>query len=519
MIQRILCTGSVSGLVTSGNKNLSTLWIYCCKEYKFFIRHSNCFVPGVQTVTLMELSFHGAAQTVTGSKHLLSLKNGSKILLDCGMFQGMGPETDSLNARFGFNPSTVDCVLLSHAHIDHSGMIPKLVKEGFKGKIYCTRATAELAEILLHDSAEIQTYETDFINKKRSANNLEPYEPLYTHENVMETVKLFEVIEYDNPFSPVDNVNVLYTNNGHVIGSAAINLAITEGGKETKILFTGDVGRVRSALLRPPAEAPQADYIISESTYGDKHHDVAFNQIENMLEWITRTCIRKQGKLIIPAFSVGRTQEILYILNQLELEKRLPELNIFVDSPLSQKATETIKKYPELFNDRLQQVLEIDDDPFLFTGLKYIEQVENSKLLKKADTPCIIISASGTADAGRVRHHIFECLGDHRNTILMAGYCGKNSLGGKLLSGAKEVEIFNEIKEVKAETGMLTGMSAHADCDDLLHFLSNQDPAKVKSIFLVHGENGAQSVFKTKLENKGFNNVYIPEPHEKVRLL
>jgi len=466
----------------------------------------------------MELTFHGAAQTVTGSKHLLSLKNGSKILLDCGMFQGMGPETDSLNADFGFDPSTIDCVLLSHAHIDHSGLIPKLVKEGFKGKIYCTMATAELSEILLHDSAEIQTYETDFINKKRSAKDLEPYEPLYSHEDVMEAVKSFEVIKYDEPFAPAENVNVLYTNNGHLIGSAAINLTITEDGKETKILFTGDVGRVRSALLKPPAEVPQADYIITESTYGDKHHDASFNQIENMLEWITRTCMKKQGKLIIPAFSVGRTQEILYILNQLELEKRLPELNIFVDSPLSEKATETIKKYPELFNERLQQVLEIDDDPFLFNGLKYIEQVEDSKLLKKTDTPCIIISASGTADAGRVRHHIFECLEDHKNTILMAGYCGKNSLGGQLLSGAKEVELFNEIKEVKAETEMLPGMSAHADSDDLLQFLNSQDPSKVKTVFLVHGENGAQEVFKTKLENKGFTNVRIPKPHEKANL-
>lgn len=465
----------------------------------------------------MELSFHGAAQTVTGSKHLLSLKNGSKILLDCGMFQGMGPETDSLNGDFGFDPSTLDCVLLSHAHIDHSGLLPKLVKEGFNGKIYCTMATAELAEILLHDSAEIQMYETDFINKKRLAKNLEPYQPLYSHEDVMAAVKLFEIIKYNEPFSPLENVSVLYTNNGHLIGSAAINLTISDG-KEMKILFTGDVGRQRSALLQSPSEVPQADYIITESTYGDKHHDAAFNQIENMLEWITRTCIKKQGKLIIPAFSVGRTQEILYILNQLELEKRLPELNIFVDSPLSQKATETIKKYPELFNDRLQQVLEIDDDPFLFNGLKYIEQVEDSKLLKKTDTPCIIISASGTADAGRVRHHIFECLEDHKNTILMAGYCGKNSLGGQLLSGAKEVELFNEIKEVKAETGTLTGMSAHADSDDLLQFLSNQDPSKVKTVFLVHGENGAQEVFKSKLENKGFKNVRIPKPHEKVNL-
>lgn len=461
----------------------------------------------------MNLSFHGAAQTVTGSKHLLSLKNGINILLDCGLFQGMGPETDSLNSEFGFDPASLHCVLLSHAHIDHSGLIPKLLKEGFSGKIYCTQATAELTEILLHDSAEIQTYETDYINKKRAGHNLDPYEPLYNHEDVMNAVKLFEVIEYDVPFSPANGVEVLYTNNGHLIGSAAITLTIEEDKKKTKILFSGDVGRTRSTLMQPPAEAPQADYIIIESTYGNKHHDIAFNNIENMYDWIIRTCVKKQGKLIIPAFSVGRTQEILYILNQLDLEKRLPELNIFVDSPLSQKATETIKKFPDLFNERLQEILKIDDDPFAFKGLKYIEDVEDSKRLKEHDMPCIIISASGTADAGRVRHHIYECLSEHKNTILMSGYCGVHSLGGRLLSGAKEVELFNETREVKSEIGALTGLSAHADADDLLQFLNSQNPEKVKRIFLVHGEYESQVAFKTKLENKGFKNTYIPEMH------
>lgn len=464
----------------------------------------------------MTLTFHGAARTVTGSKHLLSLKNGRNILLDCGLFQGMGPETDSLNDDFGFDPASLNCVLLSHAHIDHSGLIPKLLKEGFKGKIYCTQATAELTEILLHDSAEIQTYETDYINHKRAAHHLEPYEPLYNHEDVMNAIKSFEVIQYDQPFSPVKDVEVLYTNNGHLPGSAAINLTINEDGKETKILFSGDIGRTRSNLLPPPSPAPQADYIIIESTYGDQHHDVSFNNIEMMQEWITRTCIKKQGKLIIPAFSVGRTQEILYILNQLELENRLPELNVFVDSPLSQKATEAIKKYPELFNDHLQEVLKIDDDPFSFKGLKYIENVEDSKRLKESDTPCIIISASGTADAGRVRHHIHECLSSHKNTILMSGYCSTHSLGGQLLSGAKEVEIFNDTLEVKSEIGAFTGLSAHADSDDLLQFLESQNPSKVKGIFVVHGEYERQSGFKSKLENKGFKNICIPEMHQSI---
>ena len=462
----------------------------------------------------MEIIFHGAARTVTGSKHLLSLKNGTNILLDCGLFQGMGADTDSLNREFGFDPKSIHCLLLSHAHIDHSGLIPKLVKEGFEGTIYCTAATAELAEILLHDSAEIQTYEVDYINKKRAAKNLPLYEPLYSHEDVMNAVKMFKVVKYDTPFQPAENMEVTYTNNGHVIGSAAINISVMEDAKETKILFSGDVGRYRSLLLQPPSEAPQADYVIIESTYGDKHHDLSFNNIDLMNEWIRKTCVEKEGKLIIPAFSVGRTQEILYILNQLELEKKLPDLHFFVDSPLSQKATEAVKKYPELFNDRLQEVLKIDNDPFLFNGLKYVENVEDSKLLKETDSPCVIISASGTADAGRVRHHISSCVSDGKNAILMAGYCGSNSLGGQLLSGAKEVELFNETFEVAAEVGAFTGLSAHADSDDLLQFLSSQDPQKVKAVFLVHGEYNTQTAFQTRLENKGFDKIYIPEQHQ-----
>ena len=464
----------------------------------------------------MKITFHGAARTVTGSKHLIALQNGTNILLDCGLFQGMGNDTDLLNSKFGFDPASVNFLLLSHAHIDHTGLIPKLVKEGFSGKIYCTAPTAELTEILLHDSAEIQTYETEYINKKRAAHNLDPYEPLYTHDDVINSMALFTIIDYNKHFSPAEGVDVLYTNNGHLIGSAAISLTIKEDLKKIKILYTGDIGRYRSVLLQPPAAVPQADHIIIESTYGDKRHDLSFNNIETIKEWIKRTCLEKQGKLIIPAFSVGRTQEILYCLNQLELEKRLPELNYFVDSPLSQKATQAVKKYPELFNDRLQEILKIDDDPFLFTGLKYIEHVEDSRKVKETDKPCVIISASGTADAGRVRHHISECVNNNRNSILLAGYCGLNSLGGQLLDGAKQVEIFNQSIEVAAEVGSIAGMSAHADMDDLLQFLNGQDSKKVKGIYLVHGEYKTQTAFAGKLENKEFRNINIPSQHETI---
>jgi len=461
----------------------------------------------------MKLSFHGAARTVTGTKHLITLDNGLQILLDCGMFQGMGRDTDQLNENFGFDPAAISYLLLTHAHIDHTGLIPKLVKEGFKGKIICTEATRDLSEILLYDSAEIQTYETEYINKRRAKNGQPLYEPLYTSEDVAAAMQLFETCAYNDWIMLTDDVSVMYSGTGHLVGSSAINLLIKEDGQEIKLFFSGDVGRYRSVLLQPPAEFPQADYIILESTYGDKRHDLTFNTIETLYKHIKETCVRGGGQLIIPAFSVGRTQEVLYALNQLSLEKRLPEIAYFVDSPLSLKATEVIKKYQPDFSERLQQVLQIDDDPFDFPGLKYIENVEDSKKLTDYEEPCVIISASGTADAGRVRHHINSCIEKANCKILLVGYCSAQSLGGQLLSGSKEVEIFGDPCEVKAQIDKMPGMSAHGDCDDLSQYLSCQDTEKVKAVFLVHGEYKVQQEFAAKLERKEFKRVEIPTQH------
>src|SRR5688572_22423461 len=329
----------------------------------------------------MTISFHGAARTVTGSKHLVGLSTGEKFLLDCGMFQGLGNDTDGLNEDFGFDPAELSFLLLSHAHIDHTGLLPRLVKNGFQGKIYCTEATRNLTEILLYDSAEIQGYETEYINRRREKRNLPPYEPLYLSEDVEKTMEQFEVIPYREWFQPLENVSVYFTNTGHLIGSAAIFIKAMEDGTETSLFFSGDVGRYQSILLPPPEEFPQAEHIILESTYGDKRHELSFSIIEELKTWIEKVCIQNEGQLIIPAFSVGRTQEVLYALNQLSLEKRLPETYYFVDSPLSSKATAVIKKYGSGFSERLQQVLAIDDDPFDFPGLKYIDNVEDSKKL------------------------------------------------------------------------------------------------------------------------------------------
>ncbi|MEJ7830249.1 MAG: MBL fold metallo-hydrolase [Segetibacter sp.] len=460
----------------------------------------------------MQISFHGAARTVTGSKHLLTLNNGRKLLLDCGMFQGMGAQTDELNRNFGFNPREVDYLILSHAHIDHSGLIPLLVKQGFNGKIFCTPATKDLAVILLEDSAVIQREDTKFSNKKRSKKGLPLLEALYDIQDATAAIKLFTEADYGNWFTIEDGIEVLFTDAGHIIGSAAVSLRIKEQGQTIHITFSGDVGRYRDVILRSPENFPQADYILLESTYGNSLHKDVHETKEGLLNWITKTCLQKRGKLIIPAFSVGRTQEILYALNQLENEHRLPQLTYFVDSPLSLEATEVVKSHPENFNQELQQVLLHDKDPFNFYGLKYIKTSDESKQINFYNQPCVIISASGMADAGRVKHHIRNNISNQANTILMVGYCEPASLGARLMRGEKEVRIFGEEYDVVAEVGSIKSMSAHGDYEDLIQFISNQNKSLIKKIFLVHGEYDVQSDFAERLRSKGYT-VEIPGLH------
>jgi metallo-beta-lactamase family protein len=461
----------------------------------------------------MKIAFHGAARCVTGSKHLLTLKNGRKILLDCGMFQGMGSETDALNRHWGFEPREVDMVVLSHAHIDHSGLLPKLVADGFQGKIYCTPATRELSSVLLEDSAQIQEDDVKYSNKRRAAQGQPYLKPLYTSEDAAAVLQYFEELNYGQWQTIDEGVDLLYTDAGHIIGSAAVHLRITENGVTEQLTFSGDVGRYRDVILRSPSEFPQADYILLESTYGNSLHDLHVTTPDNLLAWIEKTCLVKKGKLIIPAFSVGRTQEILYALNQLELERRLPDLDYYVDSPLSIKATEIVKRYPSDFNSIIQKILRNDDDPFRFKGLKYVKTVDESKMLNFRNEPCVIISASGMAEAGRVKHHISNNIENSRNAVLMTGYCEPNSLGARLMRGQKEVKIFGVEHEVHAEIGSIRSMSAHGDYEDLCQFLACQDTRRVKRLFLVHGEPNVQDDFRDRLAHKGFTDVQIPELH------
>lgn len=467
----------------------------------------------------MKISFHGAARTVTGSKHLIHINNPQKkILLDCGMFQGMGKETIKLNQEWGFEPGEVDHVIISHAHIDHIGLLPKLVKDGFKGNIYCTESSYNLIQLLLVDSAYIQAADVRHINKVRDRQGREHVEALYDENDVKQVFSKLVTVDYNEKYLIEEGVELLYTDCGHILGSAAVNLKLREGDKDYNLTFSGDIGRYRDVLLRSPDRFPQADFIIMESTYGDKLHDLVAPAADDLLHYIEETCLKKKGKLIIPAFSLGRTQELLYMLNMLELENRLPNLKYYVDSPLSIKITNVIKQHPECFNTHVQQLLKRDSDVFLFKGLEFIQEVSDSKRLNSSKEPCVIISASGMAEAGRVKHHIANNISNANNTILMVGYCEPNSLGGRLKRAPEHVNIFGVHYTVKADIGIIDSMSAHADYEDMSQWLSCQNPRGVRKLFLVHGEYEVQVKFRNRLLRKGFHDIHIPDRHQEIGL-
>ena len=466
----------------------------------------------------MKITFHGAARSVTGSKHLLHINPDKNILLDCGLFQGMGKETIDLNSHWGFDPESISYVIISHAHVDHVGLLPKLVHDGYKGKIYCTPATLELAKLLIMDSAFIQESDITHVNKIRAKQGRPAEKPLYTVEDAEAVFPYLEPVPLNTDFVIDEQVTLHYTDAGHILGAAVVNLVIKENGKTSNLTFSGDIGRYRDLLLHSPDVFPQADFIVMESTYGNRLHDFISDTSEKLLQFILETCIAKKGKLIIPAFSVGRTQELLYLLNSLETKGKLPDLNYYVDSPLSIEATQIIKAHPECFNRRVQDLLKTDKDVFAFNGLRYLKTAQESIWLNDVKEPCVIISASGMAEAGRVKHHIALNIDNPANTILIVGYCEPHSLGGRLRNGANEVTIYGARHSVNARIGIVESLSAHADYDDLCQWLSCQDPKLVRKLFLVHGEFDAQQALKERLFHKGFNNIEIPELHQEVGL-
>ena len=453
----------------------------------------------------MQFSFFGAAQTVTGSKHIITLENGRRILLDCGMFQGRGQKNEDLNSELPFKPESIDYLVLSHAHIDHCGLLPYLVKNGFGGPIFCTPPTLALTRLLLEDSAGIQ------LSQSKSNGNSEITEPLFTMDDVEASLKLFRTVPYNKKFSIDENIELLFTDAGHILGSAVVNLTIAEGGRTTRVAFTGDVGRFNNRILNPPQEFPQADVIICESTYGNKLHDSIENTEQRLLRIVKQTCVDKGGKLLIPAFSVGRTQELIFSLNKLAEDGLLPDIDVFVDSPLSVYATDIMRENQKYFNDSMQEYIEFDPDPFGFPGLHFITDSGDSKQLNYFDKPCIIISASGMMEGGRIRHHLKNNISDERNSILITGYCEPTTLGGRISNGAGEVILMGDKYPVKAEVLFMNEYSAHADYGDLLKLLLRQDQEKVKQIFLVHGEISVMNEFRKTLKDNGFKNVEIAE--------
>ena len=453
---------------------------------------------------------------MTGSKHLITTDSGKTILLDCGMYQGKGMETDEANRELGFDPKDIHYLLLSHAHIDHSGLIPYIYSLGFRGKIYCTAATRDLCELMLQDTAFIQEQDVRWYNKKMDRQNKPKIKPLFDMSDAQQVMKLFRTVDYDTPYRLNEEIEIQFTNSGHMLGSAVISVAITEDGQTKRIAYTGDLGRLHSHILATPQAFPQCDYLICESTYGNRLHEDTLVSEEQLLGIVEETCMYKKGKLLIPSFSVGRTQEIVYVLNELFNDGRLERVPVYVDSPLSANATEIFRRHAHTLNEQVQDTLRYDPDPFGFNGLRYITDVQQSKALNRSEQPCIIISSSGMLEAGRIKHHVSNHIDDPSTTILIVGYCTPSSLGARIQDPSlRYVSIFGFDHRIRAQVTKVEGFSGHGDYQEMIQYLTAcQDAKKVQKVFIVHGEYSAQEAMKAHLHEAGFGIVEVPAKGE-----
>ncbi len=467
----------------------------------------------------MKIKFLGAAREVTGSKYLITTDTGKRLLLDCGMFQGKGLETDSMNRELGFEPEMIDHIILTHAHIDHSGLIPYMYTRDFRGSVVCTDATRDLCAIMLADSGFIQEHDTRTFNKRRAKKGLPLVNPIYTQKDAAACMKQFIGIPANMNFRIDENIKVRFTSTGHMLGSGVANLQIIEKGQIKRIAFTGDIGRPVSRILAEPAPFPQADVLITESTYGDRLHKDFGEADEELLKVLISTCVDKGGKLIIPAFSVGRTQEIVYALNNFFNKGRLPRIDIYVDSPLAVNATTVFRMHTEFFNEEFRDVLENDPDPFGFNSLFYIAKAEDSKKLNDHKKPCVIISASGMMEAGRIKHHLANNISNPKNTVLAVGYCSPATLGARILGGAKEVSIHGTVYKVNADIRKIESFSGHADYKEMIGFLKCQEKTAIEKTFLVHGEYETQQKYAGELRKEGFKNIEIPAKGQEYSIL
>jgi len=465
----------------------------------------------------MNIQFIGAARTVTGSMHLVSV-NGTKILLDCGMFQGRRAEAYEKNRHFPFDPSTIDAVILSHAHIDHAGNLPNLVKSGFRGPIYTTSATRDLCNIMLYDSAYIQEHDIVYVNKKHQKKHEPLVQPLYDVVDVTTAMSQIISINYEQLVQVTDGVTVKFFDAGHILGSAVTVLEVDEHGKKKKIGFTGDLGRKNAPIIRDPQPLGSVDVLISESTYGGKNHDPVSGMKDSLCQVIQRTSDRG-GKVIIPSFSVGRTQELAYLLSELFDEGRLPVVPIYVDSPLAVNASDIFRSHTECFDQETLNYLHADKDPFGFNRLTYVRSVDESKKLNDLHSPCVIISASGMCEGGRIVHHLANNIENPKNTILIVGYQAEHTLGRRIVEKQSEVSIFGEIHKLNAEVEVLNSFSAHAGQDELVEYITAVDQSQLKKLFLVHGELGQIEKLSAKLkETHVKEEIYIPTTGEKFEM-
>jgi metallo-beta-lactamase family protein len=456
---------------------------------------------------VVEITFWGAARAVTGSQHLLRV-NGRNVLLECGLFQGHRAEAYERNRNLPFPADTIDAAVLSHAHIDHCGNLPTLVKSGFRGDIHCTMATADLASIMLRDSAHINARDVEYVNKRHRRTGLPPVEPLYSVEEAERSLDYLVAHHYNRWFPVTNGVRGLLRDAGHILGSAITLLEIEENGRTVRLAFTGDLGRKDLPILRDPVLLDGIDYLITESTYGDRYHD-DIATVETKLAEAVRDTHSRRGKLVIPAFAVERTQEIVYGLHRLRDAGRIPALPIYVDSPLAIDATEIFRVHPECFDEEINEYLLREQDPFGFRGLHYLRTVEESKRLNELEGPMIIISASGMAEAGRVLHHLKNNVEDRRNTVLIVSFQAEHTLGRRIAEKWPRVRIFGEEYDLRAEVRVIDAFSAHADRGELLEWIAHTASA-LKGVFVVHGEEQESLALADGIKGLGVPEIMVP---------
>jgi metallo-beta-lactamase family protein len=456
----------------------------------------------------VKISFLGAAQTVTGSMHLIEA-NSHRVLLDCGMFQGRREESYTRNRTLPFDPRTVDRMILSHAHIDHSGNIPTLCKSGYQGDILCTSATRDLANVMLRDSAHIQMSDAEHVTERNQRKGLPPVEPLYTIDDAEASIRQFVGFAYGRSVPVVPGITAMFFDAGHILGSAITLLEIVENGKNIRLVFTGDLGRRNLPILRDPQLVPNIDCLITESTYGNRlHGDIT--QVEEDLRQVILGAVDRGGKLLIPAFAVERTQEIVYTIHRLVDAGKLPPIPIYVDSPLALDATEIFRLHPEVFDSETSEFIRQREDPFGFHRLTYVRTVEESKRLNDLKGPVVIIAASGMCEAGRILHHLKNNIEDERNTILIVSWQAPNTLGRRLADKETKVRIFGEEYTRRAQVQIMNAFSAHADHDDLVWWIGSSK-ATLESVFIVHGEPEAAGALAASVRDMGVARVQIPE--------